>query len=166
MNERFSDSVAIATTEFLYATFIGINHLSWKKCSERLYDNYIFSRQIGQINIAFFSLITHFSNRFYAESNLEKMLESINEMLPIVASNKQQNALEFLDLLRAFGQDLMADDLPAIPLQQHLKNFNAIKEKAQTDMEYTTLNHIHILEEMHGFLQAITGLRKTGSCSC
>ncbi|HQS53443.1 MAG: hypothetical protein B7Y15_02795, partial [Bacteroidetes bacterium 24-39-8] len=151
MNERFSDSVSIATTEFLYATFIGINHLSWKQCSERLYENYIFSRQIGQINIAFFSLITHFSNRFYAESNLEKMLESLDEILPIVASNKQQNALEFLEILRAFTQELMGVELPEEPMVQQLPNFASIKEKALLDLEYTALNHIHILEEMHGF---------------
>ena len=151
MNERFSDSVAIATTEFLYATFIGINHLSWKQCSERLFDNYIFSRQIGQINIAFFSLITHFSNRFYAESNLDKMQESLAEMLPIVSANKQQNALEFLEILRAFTQDLMGDQFPDQAMVQQLPNIGAIKEKALLDQEYTALNHIHILEEMHGF---------------
>jgi class 3 adenylate cyclase/predicted ATPase len=151
MNERFSDSVAIATTEFLYATFIGINHLSWKQCSDRLYDNYIFSRQIGQINIAFFSLITHFSNRFYAESNLEKMLESMAEILPIVAANKQQNALEFLEILRAFTQDLMGDKFPEQPIVQHLPNLSNLKEKALLNLEYTALNHIHILEEMHDF---------------
>lgn len=151
MNERFSDSVAIATTEFLYATFIGINHLSWKQCSERLYENYIFSRQIGQINIAFFSLITHFSNRFYAESNLEKMLESLAEILPIVASNKQQNALEYLEILRAFTQDLMGDALPEQSMVQHLPSVGSIKEKALLELEYTALNHIHILEEMHDF---------------
>ena len=151
MNDRFSDAVAIATTEFLYATFIGINHLSWKQCSERLYENYIFSRQIGQINIAFFSLITHFSNRFYAESNLEKMLESLSEILPIVASNKQQNALEFLEILRAFSQDLMGQELPAQAMVQQLPNIGTIKEKALIELEYTALNHIHILEEMHDF---------------
>jgi histidine kinase len=151
MNERFKDSVAIATSEFLYATFIAINHISWKSCSERLYDNYIFSRQIGQINIAFFSLITHFSNRFYAESNLEKMAEAIREILPIVKSNKQQNALSYLEILLAFTSDFIGEKIPDRPMIKYLPEIEQIKEIAFKDSEFTTLNHIYILEEMFQF---------------
>ncbi len=152
MNDRFKDSVGIATSEFLYATFIAINHIPWKICSEKLYNNYIFSRQIGQINIAFFSLITHFSNRFYAESNMVKMADAILEILPIVDSNKQQNALSFLEILLAFTTDFINESMPVVPMAKYKLGIEQIRDKAHEEAEFTTLNHIYILEEMHQFL--------------
>ncbi|MBY0480745.1 MAG: GAF domain-containing protein [Chitinophagaceae bacterium] len=161
MNDRFGDPVAKATSEFLYSTFIGINHLPWRECSEKLYNNYIFSRQIGQVNIAFFSLITHFTNQFYSESNIERLAESIEELLPIIQSNKQENAFSFLNILLSCTKDLLSDHIPAIKLATHFPTIETVKKLANDQQEFTTLNHIYILEEMLDFFNDDYAVVKT-----
>ena len=161
INERIGDPIAKATSEFLYSTFIGINHLSWRECSDRLYNNYIFSRQLGQMNIAFFSLTSHFINQFYSEFNIERMAESLEAVLPTIQANKQENIFTFLHLLLSFSKGLINDTIPNIKLAHPVQNIDEIKKTVLDKQEFTTLSHIYILEEMVDFFNCNYTVFKT-----
>ena len=86
-----------------------------------------------------------------AEAFAQILAENPNALIADVRKKSEYDA-EHIPSAENLPLDFINESMPVVPMAKYKLGIEQIRDKAHEEAEFTTLNHIYILEEMHQFL--------------
>lgn len=112
LNEKFGLPALEPFNRFLYSTFVEHAQHSIYRVGENLLDNYRACREIGNTNIAFYSLGVGMHYLLYSGEDLERLREIAQRHLKTARDANQDMIGEYLLQVLQFASDLRQDHFP------------------------------------------------------